>query len=394
VVQKNPNSFPPRSEWDRPPWNRWSFQHIREILPTTEVWRGDGPAHVFPQGKTLPLDLAVTGLNGTATHLGTLLDETYTDGFMVLKNGAVVIEQYFNGLEQRTLHLSQSVAKSLTGAIAGIFVGRGLLNVDAPITDYLPELVATAWRGATLQQVLDMKTGVRFNEDYTDPYSDIGKVDVACGWKPAPPESDPSFKWPAHMWDLILQLTECTRAHGVKFEYRSIETDVLAFCMERVTGKPLAQIFSEELWQKMGASQNANFTVDAAGFATADGGFNACLRDYARFGQLILEQGGGIIPAPWLATTRVGLHGCFEGRYAQTLAGGAYRNMFWIEGQPSRALLARGVFGQLIYINSETGVVAVKLSSWPEFVMPGFEIETINAIHSIETFLNSVTTGI
>jgi CubicO group peptidase (beta-lactamase class C family) len=162
---------------------------------------------------------------------------------------------------------------------------------------------------------------------------------------------------------------------------------VLAFCMERVTQKPLAQIFSEELWQKMGAAQNASFTIDPAGFAIADGGFNACLRDYARFGQLILEQGGGIIPAQWLKSTRTGVHGRFEGRYAQTLPGGAYRNMFWIEGAPSFALLARGVFGQMIYINPETGVVAVKLSSWPEFVSPELEIATVNSIHSIEKFL-------
>ena len=197
----------------------------------------------FQSENHSPPNLAITGLNGTATDLERFLEETYTDGFMVLRHGAIVYERYFNGMDHRTLHLSQSVAKSFTGAIAGILVERGLLNVDAPITDYLPELSATAWRGATLQQVLDMTTGVRFNEDYTDPYSDIGKVDVASGWKPVPINSDPRFKWPANMWDLILELTECVRPHGAKFEYRSIETDVLAFCMERVTAKPLGANF-------------------------------------------------------------------------------------------------------------------------------------------------------
>jgi CubicO group peptidase (beta-lactamase class C family) len=387
VAQNSLKPFPPRAEWDRPPWNRWSFQHIRELLPTTEVWRGDGPAHRFPQGSALPLDMAVPGLDGAASTLETVLDDTFTDGFIVLKNGAIVCEQYFNGMDQRTLHLSQSVAKSFTGAVAGILVGRGLLNVETVITDYLPELSATGWRGATLQQVLDMTTGVRFNEDYMDPYSDIGKVDVACGWKPIPSNSNPDFKWPDHMWSLILELTDCIRPHGVKFEYRSIETDVLAFCMERVTAKPLARIFSDELWQKMGATQNASLTVDSAGFAIADGGFNACLRDYARFGQVILESGSGIIPASWLAATRVGVHDRFEGPYAQILPGGAYRNMFWIEGVPSRALLARGVFGQLIYINPTTGVVVAKLSSWPDFVSPVLETATICAIHSIEKLM-------
>jgi CubicO group peptidase (beta-lactamase class C family) len=383
----NLNPFPPRAEWDRPPWNRWSFQNVRELLPTAEVWRGNGPAHVFPKGASIPLDLTVEGVIGSATTLEAMLNDTYTDGFIVLKDGMIVCEQYYNGMDARTLHLSQSVAKSFVGAVAGILVGRGLLNVDAVITDYLPELSATAWKGATLQQVLDMTTGVRFNENYTDPYSDIGQVDVACGWKPVPPDADPSFKWPANMWDLILGLNDIIRPHGAKFEYRSIETDVLAFCMERVTGKRLSQIFSEELWQKMGAQENGSFTVDSTGFAIADGGLNACLRDYARFGQLILENDGSIVPAAWVEATRTGLHGQFEGRYASTLPGGAYHNQFWIEGVPSKALMARGVFGQLIYINPNTAVVVAKLSSWPEFVSPEFEIATLNAIHTIEEWL-------
>ena len=177
------------------------------------------------------------------------------------------------------------------------------------------------------------------------------------------------------------------RPHGEIFEYRSIETDVLAFCLERITGKRLPQILSEVIWQKMGAQENACFTIDSEGFATADGGLNACLRDYARFGQLMLDDGGGIIPVDWVKATRSGLHGKFEGRYAATLPGGAYRNMWWIDGTPSRALLARGVFGQLIYINYTTGIVVAKVSSWPDFVSPELEIATLNAIRGIENYL-------
>jgi CubicO group peptidase (beta-lactamase class C family) len=177
------------------------------------------------------------------------------------------------------------------------------------------------------------------------------------------------------------------RAHGEAFEYRSIETDVLAFCLERATGKRLPQLLSEELWQRMGAFENACFTVDPTGFATADGGLNACLRDYARFGQLMLEDGGGIIPAPWVKATRIGQHGRFAGHYASVIPGGAYRHMFWIDGTSSRALLARGVFGQLIYINHVTGVVVAKVSSWPDFVMPEIEAATLKVIHTIEDFL-------
>jgi CubicO group peptidase (beta-lactamase class C family) len=376
----------PRMDWDRPPYNRWSFQHIREILPTVEVWRGAGPARLFSRKEQNLDDLKVDG-GGT---LGQLLEDTYTDGFLVIKDGAIVHERYFNGTTERSLHLSQSVSKSFTGMLVGILVGKGLLNVSAPVTDYLPELRQTGWKGASLQQVLDMTTGVRFSEAYSDPYSDIGQVDVASGWKPVPPESDPNFKWPEHVWEVILGLIETTRPHGTKFEYRSIEADVLGFCMERVTGKRLATLLSEELWQKMGAEESANFTVDPAGYALAEGGLNACLRDYGRFGQLILSGGDGIIPSSWIETTRNGNHKMFGGSYGETLPGGAYHNQFWIEDSKSRSIMARGVFGQWIYINWEYNMVVVKLSSWPDFLNPKYEMAAVAAAHVIGRKLSNL----
>jgi CubicO group peptidase (beta-lactamase class C family) len=286
-------------------------------------------------------------------------------------------------MDGRTLHLSQSVAKSVTAAAAGVLVGRGILDVTAKITDYIPELNDTAYRGATLQHVLDMTSGVRFDETYTDPYSDIGKSDVASGWKPIPPESDPNFRWPRHMFELVLSLETLERRHGDLFAYRSIETDVLAFCMERAAGKRLPQIVAEEIWGPMGAEENACFTVDSAGYALADGGFNATLRDYARLGLLYLEHGAGIIPADWVEATRNGNHAIFGAPYTGSLPEGAYRNKWWIEDPRSRAIMARGVFGQLIYVNWDYNMVAVKLSSWPDFLSDRFGNVTLKALHTI-----------
>jgi CubicO group peptidase (beta-lactamase class C family) len=383
-----PTLIPSRMDWDRPPWNRWSFQHVREILPTVEVWRGRGPVRSLQRAERDLSHLNVTGIEGEPTTLATLLDQTYTDGFIVLHKGAIVAEQYFNGMDERTLHLSQSVAKSITGTVAGILVGKGVLDLTARISRYMPELEQTAWKGASLQHVLDMTTGVKFSEEYTDPYSDIGQVDVACGWKPVPPGSDPAFIWPSHMWELIIRLKDVIREHGAEFHYRSIETDVLAFAMERATGKRLATLVSEELWQPMGAERNACFTVDPAGYALADGGFNATLRDYARFGQLWLEGGGDIIPPSWINATRSGVHGRFTGRYASSLPDGAYHNQFWIEDSQDRSLMARGVFGQWIYINFARDVVIAKLSSWPDFVDPQLEKATFAAGREIANTLS------
>jgi CubicO group peptidase (beta-lactamase class C family) len=384
VMQGSPPSLiPPKMDWDRPPWNRWAFQNVRQILPTAEVWRGWNGVRILPRDDRDLDGIAVTSSLGGTTSLAGLLDETYTDGFIVIRNGAIVFERYYNGMDGRTLHLSQSVAKSVTAAAAGVLVGRGLLDVKAKITDYIPEINDTAYRGATLQHVLDMTSGVRFDETYTDPYSDIGKSDVASGWKPVPPESDPNFRWPRHMFELILSLETLERRHGDLFSYRSIETDVLAFCMERVAGKRLPQIVSEEIWGPMGAEENACFTVDAAGYALADGGFNATLRDYARLGLLYLEHGAGIIPADWVETTRNGNHAIFKEPYNHSLPEGAYKNQWWIEDPRSRAIMARGVFGQLIYVNWDYNMVAVKLSSWPDFLNTQYNIVTLQALHAI-----------
>ncbi|TGT75119.1 class C beta-lactamase-related serine hydrolase [bacterium M00.F.Ca.ET.159.01.1.1] len=379
-----PQLIPPKLDWDRGPWNRWAFQNIREVLPTVEVWRGHGHRRRLERAEVNLDDLPVADSMGAPTTLASLLDETYTDGFLVLKDGKIAYERYFNGMDERSLHLSQSMAKSVTGSVFGILVGRGLIDPAKLVTDYLPELAETGWAGATLQHVLDMTTGVRFSEEYTDRYSDIGQVDVASGWKPVPPGSDPDFQWPTHMFELILRLKDRVREHGKSFEYRSVETDVLAFIMERVTGKRLAQLVSDELWQKLGADESACFTVDSAGYALAEGGFNATLRDYGRFGQLILANGGGVIPAEWIESTRSGKHGP---NFNPSLPEGSYRNQFWIEDPRSRSLMCRGVFGQLIHINWEHGMVVVKLSTYPDFTNKAYSVATLKAVHAIAAAL-------
>lgn len=371
---------PSRFHWDRAPRNRSSFQNVRQFVPTAEVWRGNSHRRKLQRDEAALDRLQVSDSTGRATTLENLLVETYTDGFIVLQRGAVRYERYLNGMGERTLHLSQSMAKSITGAVAGILVDRGLLDPSRAITHYLPELEATAYRGATVQHVLDMTTGVKFDETYENPYSEMGKLDVAAGWNPPPPGSDPDFQWPGHVWELILSLTEATRPHGEAFEYRSIETDVLAFAMERVSGKRLPELVSDELWQKLGVDESACFTVDAAGYALADGGFNATLRDYARFGQMILDGGAGIVPAWWIEMTRNGLH---RPGFGAPIPDGAYHNQFWIEDPRSRNLMCRGVFGQLIWIDFDRQIVVAKLSSWPDFYNLDLSTATLKACHSI-----------
>jgi CubicO group peptidase (beta-lactamase class C family) len=375
---------PKHIDWDRPPWNRWAFQHIREILPTAEVWRGDGPVWTF---GARPLDiggLKVASSTGQPTTLDGLLDETYTDGFLVIHRGDIVYERYFNEMTPRSLHIAQSVSKSVVGALAGVFVGAGKLDPTKLVTDYLPELGVTAWNGATVQQVLDMTTGVVFSEEYTDPYSEVGQVDVASGWKPIPPGADPSFSWAPDVWQLILRLKKTERPHGEKFVYRSIETDVLAFILERISGQRLPELVSQHIWQKLGCEESANFTVDPAGYGLGEGGFNATLRDFGRFGQMMLRGGSGIVPESWIAETRHGaVYGNFDVNPDDPTFVGGYHNKFWHESPDTKMIMCLGVFGQMIAIDYATELVVVKLSSWPDFLNTAHSNATLAAVHAI-----------
>lgn len=376
----------PHDDWDRAPWNRWTFQHVREMTPTAQVWRGRGPTSQLPV-ELQDIDAINFEIEGKRGTVGGFLKSSFTDGFLVLHRGRIIVERYMNGMTERMPHLSQSVAKSIVGTVAGILAHRNVIDLQAPVTHYLPELGSTAYRGATVQHVLDMTSGVVFDEAYTASDSHMAWLDAACGWKQ---HKNPG--WPKSVWELILRLkaTECP--HGVSFRYRSIETDVLAFVMQRASGLQLAELVSRELWAPMGAEEDAYFTVDIEGYALADGGFNATLRDYARFALLHLGAGAmdgrQIVPKAWIEETRCGgKPELFGGVYREVLPQGAYHNQFWIEDAERRAYMARGVFGQFIYIDPEAEFAAVKLSSWPEFLSPERSRTALAAVKALREAL-------
>ena len=371
----------PRADWDYPPYHRWTFQHVREMTATAQIWRGQGPVSPLPT-RSVEIDHIEFEAAGRRRTIRDFLDNSFTDGFLVLSRGEIVAERYMNGMKPHGHHLAMSVTKSIVATVLGILVHRGLVETVAPVTKCLPELEATAYRGATVQQVLDMTSGVLFDESYTTEGSHMQQLDQACGWKPMTrPE------WPQTVWQLIMTLTEQQRPHGQIFSYRSIETDILGFLMERVSGLPLAELISNELWGPMGAEEDAYITVDHGGYALADGGLNATLRDYARFALLHLRggrlNGRQIVPSEWIEETRRGNHELFQGVYRTVLPHGAYHNQFWIEDAERRSYMCRGIFGQYIYMDPQTDFAAVKLSTWPEFVNPDRSIEALAAIHAI-----------
>jgi len=377
----------PFIDWDRPPWNRWSFQHMSQLLRTAPIYKSRDNSNNklnFVQQDIGHIEFDCE--NGVRKTIDGFLEDTYTDGLLVLYNDKVVHESYYNGMQPHSVHLGQSVTKSIVSTTAATLSEQGLLDFDAPITEYLPELSATAWNGATVQHVLDMSTGVRFNETYDERDSDVGKTDVACGWKPPPADLDTS-DWPTSVWEQILGLKFQEAPHGSRFLYRSIETEVLGFAMERVTEMRLPEIISERLWAPMGAEEDANITVDSLGCSTASGGISASLRDYARFGKLMLDDGmingKRVLPEWWIDDTRSGDHGKFSAEASDVFATGKYRNQFWIEDENQTTHVCLGVFGQCIYISPAYNMVVVKLSTWPLFLDRLVHRNTIRSFHAI-----------
>ena len=160
------------ANWQDPPFNRWSFQHVSELIPTVRISRGAGPVWDLPHAER---DLSGTRFRtgGREMTVGALLEETYTDGFLVLHQGRIVAEQYLNGMTPGTRHLLMSVSKSVTSAIAGVLAGRGVVDVPPPLAGVGPEVCGPAFDGAAVQHLLDMRTRTQVDATYHDPNADV-----------------------------------------------------------------------------------------------------------------------------------------------------------------------------------------------------------------------------
>lgn len=372
--------------WDRPPFNSWSFQHLRELFPTAPVDVDPTNRWDLPYATAALEHLAYRRADGSMETIDALLARTHTDAFLVIHKGQIVIERYFGAMTSATRHISQSVSKSLVGALAGNLIDRGMLDLSAPVTDYVPDLKNCGYAGATIRHLLDMTSGVGFSETYGDPASDVWAMDVCTGWRP-----DHDGRGPASLHDLILSLKQI-RPHGERFEYRSVETDVLGWVLEHCSGLALPRLMSEIMWQPLGCETEAYFTLDKAGIALASGGFAATARDYARFGLVMLTGGLAedrrLVSPDWVAACGRGDQAKFGAPYVEWYPDGAYSNQFWVEDCRRGSFMARGIYGQLIYIDPVNQLVAVKLSAWPDYRMADLLRDTLGGIRAIGDHLS------
>ena len=297
--------FPPPADarvtlanWQLPPYNRWSFSHMRELVPTQRISRGQGPATPLPAAPQRLGQLTLLRVNGTQATIDEVLDGTYTDAAVVVHGGRAVFERYAGETAAGTPHLLMSISKSVVSCVVGNLVDRGLLSPGQLITDHVPELEPSGYRGASLRNVLDMRSGVDFSEDYTDLNAEVRIIEEAIGWRPPSARKVPP--------SMYAYLTTLGRAgtHGGVFDYRSCETDVLGWVCERAAGTRMADLISELVWSPVGAEDDAEITCDGVGTAIHDGGMCATARDLARFGMMLLAggevAGRRVVPAAWL----------------------------------------------------------------------------------------------
>jgi len=380
-----PEKRPDLNNWDLPPFNRWSFLSMRSLFPTADVKSDCSRTKPLPVAKQELSSVGFTDQQGDKTTISEFIDNTYTDGLLVLHRGSIITENYYNEMLTNTPHLSQSVSKSIVGCLAGILIDQHILDVEAPLIEYVPELSDCGYKDAKLGHALSMTSGVQFSEDYNDPDSDMTRIDIACGWRPVPEGNEQPT-----IYDVILSLPKI-REHGEIFNYRSVETDVVAWAIERATEKSLSELVGELIWQKIGAEHDAFFTVDKAATAIASGGFNATLRDYARFGLMMQNNGlvddTRVVSRHWVDSSSSGNNSLYGKPYTNTCPNGAYSNFWWVDNIEKGDLMARGVFGQMIYINREAELTIVKLSTWPDYMRPDFTKNSLLAFRAIREAL-------
>lgn len=373
---------------------RWSVCHLREFLPTEEI--GRGPNAPVPLSYPSPAEFA--DLRARIDALTFLpigsdrpmtweasLHANYTDGILVLHKGRVIYERYFGCLSDDGKHAAMSMTKSLTGLLAEILVAEGRLDDSRLVRDIVPEVASGAFGDATVRQVMDMTTGVRFSEDYADPQADIWSYSAAASPFPKPEGQD----GPDGYWEYLAQVRPEGR-HGEAFHYRTINSDMLGWIVSRVSGQSVTALASDRLWRRMGAEKDAYQTVDGKGVPFAGGGLSLGLRDLARLGLLMLDEGmingQRLFPAEAVQAIRAGGDPAKFGGYP-TIPGGSYKSQWWVFHDDHGAFAARGVHGQTIYIDPAAEMVLVRFASFPTAANGGIDPTSLPAFRALADHL-------
>jgi len=339
-----------------------NFSHMNEAFFYHEL-ASSPDVFAWPEA---PQDLPDTVvINGETKKLAPLLEVLDTTALVIIKDGTLIFEDYYKGTDKNDLRISWSMAKSFTSGLFGaVLVNGQIKSLDETVETYVPTLKGTAYEGTTIRNVMNMSSGVRFNEDYIDPKSDINKMGRVLGLG-------------GSMDDFAATLKARQFEPGTNWQYVSIDTHVLAMVLRAATGKSLHTLFNETYSANLGFGRAPYFLTDGEDVAFALGGLNLRTRDYAKFGQLFLQDGQWagkdgemkqVIPSGWVSTSTQ------HSAPALSERGVGYGYQWWVpmpqEGNFTGDFFAVGVYGQYIYINPNLGIVIAKNAADREFTEP------------------------
>jgi len=316
-----------------------NFSNMDAAFLTTPVARGSGPVSALPTGSkmTLPLETEAWIKDRAVTSL------------VVMKNGEIRHESYHLGTSAEDRRISWSVAKSYLSALFGVLLEEGAIaSIEDPVTKYAPELKGSAYDGASIRNVLNMASGVTFDEDYLDYDSDINRMgrEIALG---------------GTLDQFTADLSETFASPGARWQYVSIDTHVIGMVIRGATGESIASLLQDRIIVPLGLEQDLYYVTDGKGVAFVLGGLNITTRDYARFG-LMIEQDGlynsqQVVPAEWIAASTMPSAPTKPGKIG-------YGYQWWIPvGAETGEFMARGVYGQYIYIDQARDVVIVSTAA-------------------------------
>jgi CubicO group peptidase (beta-lactamase class C family) len=376
-----------------PQW-RWTVCHFQQLMPTKAVSRQLTPAQPLDPLPIPAIDEVIFTPWGAEEPMTwkQSLAANFTDGILVMHHGQVVYETYAGCLEPAKRHGAMSMTKSFVGLLGEMLIADGQLDENQLVREYIPELAESAFGDATVRQVMDMTTGLRYSEDYADPDAEVWQH--AAAGNPLPKPAD--YTGPRTYFE-FLQTVQKEGEHGHRFGYKTINTDVLGWLISRVTGQPVTEVLSETVWSKIGADMDGYMSVDSIGTPFAGGGLSAGLRDMARFGQMMLNDGrvgdDPVVPVSVIESIRGGgdRRAFAEAGYA-LLDGWSYRSMWWITHNDHGAYMARGVHGQALYIDPTADMVIARFASHPVAGNAAIDPTSLPAYEAVANYLMQLDT--
>lgn len=329
------------------------FRAMDEYFPV-RVFQRSGPVSDLPEGTPVELPAAYTWA-GETRDTARFLEETDTTGLIIVKGGALAYENYWRGNDSTTRWISWSVGKSFISALVGIAIAEGKIDsISDPLEKYAPELAGTAYDGVSVKDALEMSSGVAWNEDYSDPDSDIARFGKALAFG-------------SSMIDFAKTLRRAHEPGAVNY-YNSMDAQVLGLVLEKATGVSPSEYLEQKIWSKIGAEHDGYWVLDDTGAELAAGGVNVTARDYARFGLLYLNggkwNGEQIVPADWVKASHTpDAERLMPGERADSDMTWGYGYLWWLPRELDGPYAAVGIYNQFVYVDPANDLVIVKTSA-------------------------------